>query len=58
MGLFAKLRQAGNTIIIVTHEADIAAYAHRVLAIRDGQIERDVQQTPHGPVAPVVVAAT
>ena len=46
MGLFARLHQAGNTIIVVTHEADIAAYAHRVIAIRDGQVERDVKQTP------------
>ena len=35
--------QAGNTIILVTHEADIAAYAHRVIPIRDGQVERDVE---------------
>jgi putative ABC transport system ATP-binding protein len=52
MGLFARLHQAGNTIIVVTHEADIAAYAHRVVAIRDGQVERDVAQTPHGHLAP------
>jgi putative ABC transport system ATP-binding protein len=47
MGLFARLHQGGNTIIVVTHEADIAAYAHRVIAIRDGQVERDVKQQPH-----------
>jgi putative ABC transport system ATP-binding protein len=47
MALFARLHQAGNTIIVVTHEADIAAYAHRVIAIRDGQVERDVRQQPH-----------
>ena len=47
MGLFARLHQGGNTIIVVTHEADIAAYAHRVIAIRDGQVERDVRQQPH-----------
>ena len=50
MGLFARLHQGGNTIIVVTHEADIAAYAHRVIAIRDGQVERDVKQQPHAPV--------
>src|SRR5438876_5426624 len=44
MALFARLHQAGNTIIVVTHEADIAAYAHRVIHIRDGQIEKDVKQ--------------
>jgi putative ABC transport system ATP-binding protein len=47
MALFARLHQGGNTIIVVTHEADIAAYAHRVIAIRDGQVERDVTQQPH-----------
>jgi putative ABC transport system ATP-binding protein len=51
MALFARLHQGGNTIILVTHEADIAAYAHRVIAIRDGQVERDVRQEPHPPLA-------
>ena len=51
MALFARLHQAGNTIIVVTHEADIAAYAHRVIAIRDGQVERDVRQQPIAPLA-------
>jgi putative ABC transport system ATP-binding protein len=48
MGLFARLHSAGNTIIVVTHEADIAAYAHRVISIRDGQVEKDYRQEPHG----------
>ena len=47
MALFARLHQGGNTIIVVTHEADIAAYAHRVIAIRDGQVERDVPGSSH-----------
>jgi putative ABC transport system ATP-binding protein len=51
MALFARLHQGGNTIIVVTHEADIAAYAHRVIAIRDGQVERDVKQQPHATLA-------
>jgi putative ABC transport system ATP-binding protein len=51
MALFARLHQAGNTIIVVTHEADIAGYAHRVIAIRDGQVERDVRQQPIAPLA-------
>jgi putative ABC transport system ATP-binding protein len=46
MALFARLHESGNTIIIVTHEADIAGYAHRVIAIRDGQVEKDVKQAP------------
>ena len=41
MNLFEQLHEAGNTIIVVTHEADIAARAHRVIHIRDGQIEKD-----------------
>jgi putative ABC transport system ATP-binding protein len=48
MALFARLHTAGNTIIVVTHEADIAAYAHRVISIRDGQVEKDYPQAPHG----------
>ena len=47
MALFARLHEAGNTIIVVTHEADIAAYAHRVIAIRDGEVAKDVKQVPH-----------
>jgi len=41
MGLFHELHQQGNTIILVTHEHDIAEHAHRVLHILDGRINRD-----------------
>jgi len=41
MGLFEKLHQQGNTIILVTHEHDIALHAWRVVHIRDGKVERD-----------------
>ena len=44
MNLFERLHQGGNTIILVTHEADIAAHAHRVIHIRDGQVEKDVRR--------------
>jgi len=44
MGVFKKLHASGNTIILVTHEPDIAAHAHRVISIRDGQVEKDVRQ--------------
>jgi len=57
MALFARLHEAGNTIIVVTHEADIAAYAHRVISIRDGQVEKDYRQTTHGGQAHPVPAA-
>jgi len=44
MGVFARLHETGNTIILVTHEPDIAAYAHRVISIRDGQVEKDTRR--------------
>ena len=46
MGLFGRLHQDGNTVLLVTHEADIAAYAHRTLYFRDGQLEKDVRRAP------------
>jgi putative ABC transport system ATP-binding protein len=44
MGVFERLHAAGNTVVLVTHEADIAAYAHRAIHIRDGQVEKDVRR--------------
>jgi putative ABC transport system ATP-binding protein len=41
MRLFDRLHSAGNTLILVTHEHDIAAHAHRILHIRDGKMARD-----------------
>jgi len=41
MNLFERLHAEGNTIIVVTHEHDIAERAHRVISIRDGRIEKD-----------------
>jgi putative ABC transport system ATP-binding protein len=41
MGLFEKLHAGGNTIILVTHERDVAEHAHRIIHIRDGKIESD-----------------
>ena len=41
MALFSRLHEQGNTIILVTHEPDIAAHAHRVIRLRDGKIEKD-----------------
>jgi putative ABC transport system ATP-binding protein len=43
MALFERLYQQGNTIILVTHEPDIALHAHRVIHVRDGKVEKDEQ---------------
>ena len=43
MALFERLYQQGNTIVLVTHEHDIALHAHRIIHVRDGKIERDEQ---------------
>ena len=42
MALFERLHEGGNTIVLVTHEPDVAAHAHRAIHIRDGQVEKDV----------------
>ncbi len=44
MSIFEELNQGGNTIIMVTHEAELAAHARRILHIRDGMIERDARR--------------
>lgn len=43
MGLFDQIHAQGNTVILVTHEEDIADHAHRVIRLRDGVIESDVR---------------
>lgn len=43
MNLFSEIHKSGNTVILVTHEEDIAAYAHRVIRLRDGLIESDTK---------------
>ena len=42
MALFARLHAAGNTIVLVTHEADVASFADRTVHLRDGMVEKDL----------------
>ena len=54
MALFGRLHGEGQTIIMVTHEMDIAAHAERLVTLRDGLIESDTRQSPraaHGALA-------
>ena len=44
MGLFERLHKGGNTIVLVTHEPDVAAFAYRSIHIRDGKVENDVRR--------------
>ena len=41
MEIFGKIQEAGNTVVLVTHEEDIARYAKRVVRLRDGLVESD-----------------
>ena len=43
MEILDKLNKEGHTIVLVTHENDIAAYSRRILRIKDGQLESDVR---------------
>ena len=44
MGVFERLHKAGHTILLITHEADVAAFAYRSIYLRDGQVENDVRR--------------
>src|SRR6185295_13526570 len=46
MGIFGEIHRNGNTVVLVTHEEDIAGHAHRVVRLRDGVIESDKKKTP------------
>jgi putative ABC transport system ATP-binding protein len=52
MALLDEIHQKGNTVILVTHEEDIAAHAHRVIRLRDGRIESDRATPRAAPSAP------
>jgi putative ABC transport system ATP-binding protein len=47
MNLFNEIHKNGNTVILVTHEEDIAKYAHRIIRLRDGLIESDAENKDH-----------
>jgi putative ABC transport system ATP-binding protein len=59
MALFDILQKEGNTIILVTHEEDIAAHAHRRVRLRDGKIERDeiVKNRKIAQPSPAIIAS-
>ncbi|MGH7948660.1 MAG: ABC transporter ATP-binding protein, partial [Candidatus Binataceae bacterium] len=44
MALFNRLHKSGNTIVVITHEADVAAFAHRAIHLRDGRVEQDIRR--------------
>lgn len=46
MEIFGRIHDAGNTVVLVTHEEDIANHAHRVIRLRDGVIESDEKKVP------------
>lgn len=47
MNLFNDIHKNGNTVILVTHEEDIAKYAHRIIRLKDGMIENDYENKEH-----------
>jgi putative ABC transport system ATP-binding protein len=56
MALFQDLGRSGITVVLVTHEAEIAAYAARVVVVRDGSVQSDTRQSQHLARAPTLEA--
>ena len=57
MGLLQRLHELGNTIVLVTHEAEIAHFAQRIINLRDGQIESDTRLSPQERSSPAEMVA-
>ena len=51
MDILGKIHNDGNTVILVTHEEDISLFAHRVIRLRDGNIETDKQNATPATIA-------
>ncbi|MDQ2979552.1 MAG: macrolide ABC transporter ATP-binding protein, partial [Acidobacteriota bacterium] len=47
MSLFEQLNARGNTIVLVTHEEDIASHARRIVRLRDGKVREDMPNASH-----------
>ena len=58
MALFQELRDSGITVVLVTHEPDIARYAARVVVMKDGKLKSDLRQEPQRAVPIAAEAAT
>ena len=48
MALFAKLNAEGRTVVIITHETEVASYASRVVRLRDGRVQSDERRSANG----------
>jgi putative ABC transport system ATP-binding protein len=53
MDIFSQIHTSGNTVVLVTHEEDIARHAHRIIRLRDGIIESDTPKSPKGDLVAV-----